>query len=194
MERVRPGSHGSSFATVSSGRRAPLEKDGTLRIADDGKSLAFVRLSRDLPQVFVADTQTGATQLMSKNPRGSSPNGASTNPTLSSNGRFVAFQSEASNLVRDEDFNLLWDVFVLDRTNSEIVRVSGDAEGIWMEPSAGPSIDALGGVVAFSSKHPTDVSDKRNDFDLYIATYGGTHRHRSGDGPCRTVARTVRPG
>ena len=39
-----------------------------------------------------------------------------------------------------------------------------------MEPSGGPSIDAHGSVVAFSSRHPTDASDKRNDFDLYVAT------------------------
>jgi hypothetical protein len=50
--------------------------------------------------------------------------------------------------------------------------VSGDAEGGWMEPSVGPSIDAHGSVVAFSSRHPTDVLDKRNDFDLYVATAG----------------------
>ena len=89
---------------------------------------------------------------------------------MSSNGRFVAFQSEASDLVAVEDFNLLWDVFVLDRTTNAITRLSGDREEAWMEPSSGPSIDATGSVVAFSSRHPTDASDKRNDFDLYVAT------------------------
>lgn len=64
--------------------------------------------------------------------------------------------------------------------------MSGDADGVWMEPSGGPSIDARGSVVAFSSRHPTDVLDKRNDFDLYVATmaslntearrHGGTRR------------------
>ena len=39
-----------------------------------------------------------------------------------------------------------------------------------MEPSGGPSIDGRGTVVAFSSRHPTDASDKKNDFDLYVAT------------------------
>ena len=98
---------------------------------------------------------------------------------MSSNGRFVAFQSEASDLVAVEDFNLLWDVFVLDRTTNAITRLSGDGEQAWMEPSSGPSIDATGSVVAFSSRHPTDASDKRNDFDLYVASiqikHNGSH-------------------
>jgi hypothetical protein len=51
-----------------------------------------------------------------------------------------------------------------------MTRLSGDREEAWMEPSSGPSIDATGSVVAFSSRHPTDASDKRNDFDLYVAT------------------------
>ena len=92
---------------------------------------------------------------------------------MSSNGRFVAFQSEASDLVAVEDFNLLWDVFILDRTTNAITRLSGDLEEAWMEPSSGPSIDASGSVVAFSSRHPTDASDKKNDFDLYVATVSG---------------------
>ena len=93
---------------------------------------------------------------------------------MSSNGRFVAFQSEASDLVAVEDFNLLWDVFVLDRTTNAMTRLSGDRDEAWMEPSSGPSIDATGSVVAFSSRHPTDASDKRNDFDLYVATIHAT--------------------
>jgi hypothetical protein len=89
---------------------------------------------------------------------------------VSSDGRFVAFQSEASDLVAAEDFNLLWDVFVFDVTTGAITRVSGDPGEVWMEPSGGPSIDGRGTVVAFSSRHPTDASDKKNDFDLYVAT------------------------
>ena len=114
---------------------------------------------------------------------------------MSSNGRFVAFQSEASDLVAVEDFNLLWDVFVLDRTTNAITRLSGDGEQAWMEPSSGPSIDATGSVVAFSSRHPTDASDKRNDFDLYVATILGlnTEARRRGSTPRITTFGFVVP-
>ncbi len=123
-----------------------------------------------VPHIFVADLDTGASRIITKSVRRGLANGNSARPMMSSNGRFVAFQSEASDLVAVEDFNLLWDVFVLDRTTNAMTRLSGDREEAWMEPSSGPSIDATGSVVAFSSRHPTDASDKRNDFDLYVAT------------------------
>jgi Tol biopolymer transport system component len=127
-------------------------------------------MSRRQPHVYLADVETGATRVITNSVRRGLANGASGKPKMSSDGRFVVFQSEASDLVAAEDFNLLWDVFVFDRTTDTMTRVSGDPEGVWMEPSGGPSIDARGSVVAFSSRHPTDASDKSNDFDLYVAT------------------------
>ena len=139
-------------------------------ISADGRLVAFVALEKGLPHIFLADLHTGATTAITKSVRRGLANGASGRPKLSSDGRFVVFQSEASDLVAAEDFNLLWDVFVFDRTTGAMTRVSGDAEEGWMESSGGPSIDAHGSVLAFSSRHPTDVSDKRNDFDLYVVT------------------------
>ena len=139
-------------------------------LSGDGRVIAFVGLSHRVAHIFVADLDTGASRIITRSVRRGLANGNSARPVMSSNGRFVAFQSEASDLVAVEDFNLLWDVFVLDRTTDAITRLSGDREEAWMEPSSGPSIDASGSVVAFSSRHPTDASDKRNDFDLYVAT------------------------
>ena len=145
-------------------------------LSGDGRFIAFVGLSHRVPHIFVADLDTGASRIITKSVRRGLANGNSARPVMSSNGRFVAFQSEASDLVAAEDFNLLWDVFVLDRTTNAITRLSGDREEAWMEPSSGPSIDATGSVVAFSSRHPTDASDKRNDFDLYVASIDTTAR------------------
>ena len=145
---------------------------GRRRSAATDASSHLSAVEKGLPHIFLADLHTGATRVITKSVRRGLANGASGKPKMSSDGRFVVFQSEASDLVAAEDFNLLWDVFVFDRTTGTMTRVSGDAEGEWMEPSAGPSIDARGSVVAFSSRHPTDVSDKRNDFDLYVVTVG----------------------
>src|SRR5688572_10747704 len=141
-------------------------------LSADGRVVAFVRLENRLPHVFLADLTTGVTRIITKSVRRGRANGASAKPRVSSDGRFVVFQSEASDLVPAEDFNLLWDVFVFDGTTGAITRVSGDPEEVWMEPSGGPSIDGRGSVVSFSSRHPTDASDKKNDFDLYVATVG----------------------
>jgi Tol biopolymer transport system component len=139
-------------------------------LSGDGRVVAFVGLEDRLPHIFVADLETGATTVITRSARRGLANGSSAKPKLSSDGRFVAFQSEASDLVAGEDFNLLWDVFIFDRTTGGMTRVSGDPGEVWMEPSGGPSIDGRGTVVAFSSRHPTDASDKKNDFDLYVAT------------------------
>jgi Tol biopolymer transport system component len=138
-------------------------------ISADGRFVAYTGFQNRMPHVFLADLQTGAARIITQSVRRGVANGASGKPKMSPDGRFVAFQSEASDLVSAEDFNLLWDVFVFDRVTSTTSRVSGDADGVWMEPSGGPSIDARGTVIAFSSRHPTDVLDKRNDFDLYVA-------------------------
>ncbi len=135
-------------------------------LSGDGRFVAFVGYSNRVPHIFVADLIAGTTRVITNSVRRGLANGQSAQPAMSSNGRFVAFQSEANDLVALEDFNLLWDVFVLDRTTNAITRLSGDQGEAWMEPSSGPSINGTGSIVAFSSRHPTDASDKRNDFDL----------------------------
>ena len=139
-------------------------------LSGDGRFIAFTAQVKDLQHIFLADLQTGETRLITNNVRQSPANGRSAKPALSDDGRFVAFQSEANDLVDAEDFNLLWDVFVFDRITGVIARVSGDPQEVWMAPSVGPAIDATGSVIAFSSRHPTDASDKGNDFDLYVAS------------------------
>jgi Tol biopolymer transport system component len=149
-------------------------------LSGDGRAVAFVATSDGLSQICLADLQTGATRIITRSVRRGLANGSSAKPRMSSNGRFVVFQSEASDLVAAEDINLLWDVFVFDRESNAMSRVSGDADAVWMEPSSGPSIDGRGSVVAFSSRHPTDASDKQNDFDLYVATLALSSPQRRG--------------
>jgi hypothetical protein len=68
-----------------------------------------VRL-RDAPDTVLADVHdrtTGTTTLVSRNRRGAAANGASTNPAIAGDGRFVAFQSDASDLVCTRGCNAL---------------------------------------------------------------------------------------
>ena len=87
----------------------------------------------------------------------------------------VAFQSDASDLVcagkcpaAVEDINLLPDVFLFDRATAVVSRISADRTGGWMAPSVAPALDGSGRVVTFTSRHPTDAADDRNDFDLFV--------------------------
>ncbi len=57
---------------------------------------------------------------------------------------------------------------MFDSAGGVIVRLSEDELGSWMEPSAGPAVDGRGLVIAFSSRHPVDASDRGDDFDLFV--------------------------
>ena len=165
------------------GGRLPDAASWAPAISADGRYIAFVSAARNLTgtdrnrsaDVFLADLHSGSLELVSRNPvNGAAANGPSGSPVLSAEGRFVAFQSEASDLVcarctkNSEDINLLPDVYLFDRVTGTMRRVSGDATGGWMEPSTGPVVDGAGDLVVFSSRHPIDASDTRNDWDLFL--------------------------
>ena len=77
-------------------------------LSADGTRLVFVSEATDLvgalddtnhaSDVFVRDTTTGQTTLVSATPAGQTGNGASFDPVISPNGRYVAFLSQATNL------------------------------------------------------------------------------------------------
>lgn len=168
-----PSSNPDSYVFVrdiSARKTLNVARGWTPALSGDGRFVVYVDRKYGVSHVFLTDLRTHTTEMISRHRDGARANGDSANPSVSFDGRFVVFQSAANNLVDAEDFNLLPDVFIVDRSSRTISRVSGDPDSAWMEPSAGPSIDAAGTVVAFSSRHPTDASDKGNDFDLYVAT------------------------
>ena len=78
-------------------------------------------------------------------------------PSISASGRWVAFESGASNLVSG-DTNGYWDIFVRDTQANTTTRISVDSSGVQgNEPSLSPSISADGRYVAFVSPECIDV-------------------------------------
>jgi Tol biopolymer transport system component len=100
-------------------RRQQSKRRGS--ISADGRFVAFSSFADNLVagdtngtyDVFVKDLQTGTITRVSTDSAGTQGNSASLNPPISADGRFVAFDSEASNLVAD-DTNGHRDVFVKD--------------------------------------------------------------------------------
>jgi Tol biopolymer transport system component len=152
-------------------------------ISSDGRYVAFTSQATNLAQrdrnhtcdVFVRDVRAGTTLLVSGTAEGGTANGSSSKPAISRDGRFVAFQSEASDLVclrrcppSVEDINLLSDVFLFDRNTRRVSWISEGPSGGWIEESHTPRLDARGHIVAFASRHPIDAQDVRHDFDLFI--------------------------
>jgi Tol biopolymer transport system component len=153
-------------------------------LSADGRMVSFVSMASNLgpsdgnslSDVYVRDLQTGVTTLVSRTRRGKAANGSSSRAVMSADGQFVAFVSEASDLICERrrclttevDDNLLPDVYLADVRTGALQRVSGSAEQAWWTASQAPAIDAHGTAVAFPSKEPIDPRDVNNDFDLFL--------------------------
>ena len=128
-----------------------------------------------LADVFAADLRTRAITLISRAATGGPANGASRHPAVSADGRYVVFQSDASDLIcaakcldDDEDINLVSDVFLVDRRTGGASRISRGPAGGWAEESTAPQLDGTGEIVTFLSRHAIDEADVDNDFDLFV--------------------------
>jgi hypothetical protein len=82
--------------------------------ASDASNLDLTPDNNGVRDIFLNDREIGLTQRISRSVTGDFPNGRSHAPVISSNGRHIAFTSEATNLVSD-DSNNKWDVFAYDR-------------------------------------------------------------------------------
>ena len=85
--------------------------------------------SNDYQDVFVRDSQTGTNILVSVNiTGGGSANGFSGSPVMSSNGRYVAFVSNAPDLTANKT-NRYGDIFVRDLQAGTTTLISVSADG-----------------------------------------------------------------
>ena len=100
-------------------------------LSGDGRYAAFESVAENLvggdtnrmEDVFVYDTETGETTLISAASDGTPGNGNSNAPDISREGRYVVFVSEASNLVEGDE-NGYADVFVHDRETGRTTMIS----------------------------------------------------------------------
>jgi archaellum component FlaF (FlaF/FlaG flagellin family) len=146
-------------------------------ISGDGRYVAFDSTASNLvpgdtnraSDVFVRDRETGTTTRVSVRSNGNQANRRSDVPWISANGRYVVFDSNASNLVRG-DTNGVTDVFVHDRRTGTTTRVSLRSDGIQANLAGeGPSISGDGRYVAFYSKASNLVRGDTNDkFDAFV--------------------------
>ena len=105
-------------------------------------------------------------------------NADSISPSISTDGRFVAFLSDASNFVPGDTNHT--DVFLLDRLSQQISRISVDPMGNQTDySSASPAISANGRFVAFASDGTTLVpGDTNTSSDIFVYDHSTTHLSR----------------
>ena len=152
---------------------------GAYSISADGRYVAFASSANDLVpgdgntfnDVFVKDIRTGALVLASRDVADIGANGPSTSPTLSPDGRYVAFVSTATNLVGG-DVTGTRHVYLKDLRNKTITRLSTSTTGtIGNSGSFDPVFSPDGKMVAFRSLATNLVAKPTfGAFQLYIRT------------------------
>jgi Tol biopolymer transport system component len=155
-------------------------------ISADGRFVAFTSFASNLvggdtngrSDAFVHDLSTGVTERVSVSSTGHQANGGSGSESISGDGRLVAFQSDASNLV-GHDTNGAYDAFVRDLKTGKTRRVSLSSAGQQGNGNSyDPSISADGRFVAFYS-HATNLigHDTNRAYDIFVRDLK-THKTR----------------
>jgi Tol biopolymer transport system component len=169
----------TTLVSVNTSGAAGNGWSGNFHFTPDGRYVVFQSNASDLvpgdangwSDVFVRDLVNGTTTLVSVNSAGAGPgNGPSDNPDITPDGRYVVFESGASNLAPN-DTNGATDVFVRDlvlgTTTLVSVNQAGTASG--NGTSQHPSISSDGRYVAFDSSAPDLVSgDSNNATDVFV--------------------------
>jgi Tol biopolymer transport system component len=148
----------------------------TPAMSADGRYIAFTSSAANLvpgdtnggPDVFIRDLTAGTTVRVSVAGDGTQTAGASDSPTISADGRYVAFRSDGSNLVPG-DTNGVGDVFVRDLTAGTTTRVSVATDGSQANGlSDQPAISGDGRWVAYRSAATTLVHDTNGRNDIFL--------------------------
>ena len=157
----------SRVSLDQAGRQPPAGASFGPSVSADGRYVAFSstarfddrtappRPTRPVVHLYVRDLTTSVTTRVSARPDGAPPNGSSYDAAISADGRYVAFVSDATDLVKG-DGNRASDVFLFDASTRTTVLVSrSEGAGSANGTSRHPAISAAGTIVTFQS----DASD-----------------------------------
>ncbi|HYG23028.1 MAG TPA: Calx-beta domain-containing protein [Verrucomicrobiae bacterium] len=156
-----------------------LEESTLADMTPDGRFVAFLAYppnlsdlkTNDVRDLFLHDRQTGSNHLVSISADGGAAGtGNSEGADVSDDGRFVVFQSFASNLVAG-DTNKTGDVFMRDRQagTTSLISVNSSGSGPGNSTSEDPVLSANGRFIAFASVSTNLVGNDGNGFpDIFV--------------------------
>ncbi|MFK5894082.1 MAG: hypothetical protein QM504_12745 [Pseudomonadota bacterium] len=160
----------------SSGAQANWES-ASASITPDGRYILFRSDANNLinndtnnsTDIFLHDTSNGETKRVSIATGGGEANGPSLSPSMSSDARYIAFKSDATNLVAGDNNNKV-DIFVHDTVKGETRRVSADSNGADANGySTGPIISEDGLYIVFNSEASNLINNDTNNFlDTFV--------------------------
>jgi archaellum component FlaF (FlaF/FlaG flagellin family) len=199
-DNLTEGDVGSEVVSINGdGRFVAFSSDASTLVPND---------TNNFTDVFLRDTCLGAPSgcvpsvvRVSVATDGSQANGFSFSPAISANGRYVAFTSDADNLVPG-DTNQFPDIFVRDTcfgapagcvASTERVSLNNDGTQTHLQ-NGEPTISADGRFLAFGSEWSIFTTERASTFLSAIRLSRGFGRMRgnNADSPCRTVGREHR--
>jgi len=129
-----------------------LSADGRF-VAFDSAEALVAEAQQGVTGVYVRDRLTNTTQLISRTPDGSFPNGESNDPAISADGSLVAYVSRATNIA--DNAAEVANIYYIDRNSliTQLVTRNGNAD------SLAPAISGNGAFVAYQSESNT-ISDQ----------------------------------
>ena len=163
----------------SASQFSAISTDGRYVTYDSGATNLAPGDTNSYKDVFLFDTVTALTTRISVDSVGTQATGASEDPAISGDGRYITFTSRASNLVAT-DTNVADDVFLHDTVTAATTRISVDSVGTEGNGlSSGAKISADGRYITYSSRATNLVAGDTNaagDVFLYDTTTAITTR------------------
>jgi len=176
--------HTTTRVSVADNEAEANNESTWFSINPDGRYVAFASWANNLVSgdvngngdVFVRDLVAGETTRASVTSGGAEVSGNCVAPSISANGRYVAFRSVATTLVPG-DGNGKEDVFIHDRQTGETARISTSAGGVEgneesttpVNPPGGRYISASGQYVAFASSATNLVAGGSTGYQFFMA-------------------------
>jgi Tol biopolymer transport system component len=144
-----------------------ISADGRYVAYASGASNLVAGDTNDTTDVFGYDRSTGRTSRISVGTGGTQGDGFAGNAALSADGRYVAFSSQASNLLPGETVDTE-QAYVHDRRSGRTELVSRDSAGGRAATADAPAISADGRHVAFQSSSNLDPADVDEEVDVFL--------------------------
>ncbi|MBW6438221.1 hypothetical protein KZ829_31295 [Actinoplanes hulinensis] len=169
----------TSLASVAPDGTAGNGDSRSPALSADGRYLAFTSGATNLvagdtndqADVFVRDLRAGVTTRVSVADDGTQADSFSQSPSISADGRYVAFVTRASNLAPGGGASVTADVYVHDRESGTTTRVSVPAvDAVEQYNTAQPTISPDGQFVLYASDSPRQVpgdTNRKSDIVLY---------------------------
>jgi len=148
-------------------------------ISDNGRYVAFSSTATNLVSadindsrdIFVRDRVTSTTERVSIASDGTEANGGSGEPSISGDGRYVVFTSEANNLVPN-DTNGVADLLLHDRATGTTKRINvandGTQSSFSFDGYYGFKLSGDGQYIAFGSNDSLSAEDTNSFIDIYV--------------------------